>query len=386
MMSATVIHAAVGHTAETLRTLCHARRTAVVFDHGVPGATERVREVSPSLALPLGSDRDARGIGLLAERLRRHAPAVIVAVGGGTTIDAVKLAALACRDEALFAYALRSADQRALTLLPRAMSPAPQVIAVPTTTGTSSEVNSVAVVDTRGGRRLVVGDQLRPAHAVIDGEALLSLPEAAVREGCLEALLRVAGRATGTRVASAVAIDLATALARAGDDDLGGADTRLRAAQLGAATQSPALGIPAAFSMKHWYLANEVSFVLQTRKIPATAAVLPAVWGRIESGDDRWGRSEGLRSLWRPVADAIGLPHGPVDGIHALLHRWRIPIAPAPTSADITRIAEATENAWGLGRPPLRGIDRAEISRVLQDAVWASRGPIGSRREEVMTI
>lgn len=385
MMSETVIHAAVGQTAETLRMLCHARRTAVVFDERVPGAAARVRDASPSLSLPLGPYRDARGIATLAERLRQHAPTVVVAVGGGTTIDAVKIAALACRDEALFAYALRSADQRALTLLPRSTSPALHLIAVPTTTGTSSEVNSVAVVDTRAGRRLVVGEQLRPAHAVIDGEALLSLTEAAVREGCLEALLRVAGRATGTRVASAAAIGVATALVRAGDDDLEGADARLRAAELGAATQSPALGIPAAFSMKHWYVANEVSFVLQTRKIPATAAVVPAVWRRIESGDNRWGNSEGLRSLWRPVAETAGLPHDPVDGIDALLRRWRIPLAPAPTAMDVARISDATEHAWGLGRPPLRGIDRAEISRVLHDAVWASRGPIHAQREEVMT-
>lgn len=385
MMTGTVIHAAVGHTAETLRTLCHGRRTAVVFDERVPGSASRVGGGWSSLTVPLGSNRAASGIAGLAERLRRHEPTVVVAVGGGTTIDAVKVAALACRDEALFAYALRSADQRALTLLPRATSPAPQLIAVPTTTGTSSEVNSVAVVDTRAGRRLIVGEQLRPAHAVIDGEALLSLPAESVREGCLEAFLRVAGRATGTRVASPAAIDVATALVCAGDDDLGGADARLRAAELGAITQSPALGIPAAFSMKHWYLANEVSFVLRTRKIPATAAVVPAVWRRIESGDRRWGNREGLRNLWRPVAEGAGLPNEPVDGIEALVRRWRIPIAPAPRAADVASIAEATERAWGLGLPPLRGIDRTEVSRVLQDAVWAPRGSVRSRREEVMT-
>lgn len=383
MTAGTRIDAGIGHTSGALRRLCADGRTAVVLDAGVPSAAAAAASVPLLAAEPWDVSKLGPDVSALAEHLRRAQPSRIVVVGGGTTIDAAKLALLACVDEPLFAYARRSAAGRAVTMLPGAESVAVPLIAVPTTPGTSSEVNAVAVMTTERGHRLVVGAPLRPVHALLDGETLLSLTAAAMREGAFEALLRVAGMATGTRAASAGAIDLAVSLVAAGHGRLDGARSRLRIAILSAATvrtpvqrgSSPA---PSAFSMRHWYVANELSFALGVRKIPATIAVIAAIWRRIDAGDRRWGEREGLRSLWHPVADSARLPTSPADGILALIRRWGLGRPARPGDDAIERIAAATELAWGGALPALRDIGADDIASVLHDGAWEPRAHSGT--------
>lgn len=85
-----------------------------------------------------------------------------------------------------------------MTFLPDA-SPAVDIVAVPTTLGTSSETNSVGILKHDSGYRLIVGRSLRPRHAIIDPCNLMTLTVASVREGALEAFLRLAGASTSSR-------------------------------------------------------------------------------------------------------------------------------------------------------------------------------------------
>ncbi|WP_152176334.1 iron-containing alcohol dehydrogenase, partial [Mycobacterium tuberculosis] len=103
----------------------------------------------------------------IAQELVRSPPEVIVAVGGGSVLDVSKIAALVLSPGSLFDYALRHAATSGLTILPDAPPPV-EIVAMPTTLGTSSETNSVAILRHRRGSRLLIGRALRPRHAVLD--------------------------------------------------------------------------------------------------------------------------------------------------------------------------------------------------------------------------
>ncbi len=92
----------------------------------------------------------------------------VVGLGGGSSLDAAKLAALlACSGESLTqVYGINQAKGPRLPL-----------ILVPTTAGTGSEVTSVSVVTTGAGEKNVVySPMLLPDLAVLDAELTLGLP------------------------------------------------------------------------------------------------------------------------------------------------------------------------------------------------------------------
>ncbi|MFJ3472708.1 daptide-type RiPP biosynthesis dehydogenase [Microbacterium maritypicum] len=311
----------------------------------------------------------------LARKIVRRSPSVIVAVGGGTVLDASKIAALALARGRVFDFAIGHASRSALTFLPHALPPV-DIIAVPTTLGTSSETNSVGVLKNDSGYRLIVGLALRPRHAIIDPGNLASLTHAAVREGALEAFLRVAGASTSSRRnarqnGDAVALGRAVLDSASRDPDSRGG--RMRLARLSAATQrSAALRGPDPYSARHWYAANEIAFVLRIRKIVATAAVIAAVWRRVCAGDVRWGDRESLQDFWVNVVGGMALPLDPPTGIEALIERWGIERAPRPSPDDIDRISVATERAWGRRHPMLPGLLADDFRDVLHDSRWSS--------------
>jgi alcohol dehydrogenase class IV len=92
----------------------------------------------------------------------------VVGLGGGSSLDAAKLAALlACSNETLAEiYGINQARGPRLPL-----------ILVPTTAGTGSEVTAVSVVTTGAGEKnVVISPLLLPDLAVLDAELTLGLP------------------------------------------------------------------------------------------------------------------------------------------------------------------------------------------------------------------
>lgn len=362
-----------GSASRTITRLTAGHDTLVIADSAVPSSHLAGRAAQ---RIDVDAQRaDVATVREIARQIIRRPPRRVVAVGGGSILDASKIATLMLVSRRMFDYAIGHASRSALTVLPDA-APAVDLLAVPTTLGTSSETNCVAVLENDQGYRLIVGRALRPRHAVLDPRQLRSLPSAAVTEGALEAFLRVAGASTSPRRTDRARGDarvLGRALLAAASHDTVSAAGRLRLARLSAATQrTSALRGDDPFSARHWYLANEVAFRLGVRKMVATAAVVGAVWRRIGAGDSRWGDARSLERFWAEVAGVVDLPVDPAAGIAALVERWRIPLSSRPAAHEMRHIALATERAWGNRQPMLPGLVEGDFHDVLRESRWSS--------------
>lgn len=370
-----------GITRSVIDRLTAGRDTLVIVDSAVTVAMPAGHRATRTIELDAGAV-DASTVAAMAAEVVRRRPEIVVTVGGGTVLDVGKIVALALARGRMLDFALERASTSALVYLPDAAPPI-DIIAVPTTVGTSSETNSVGILKHSRGYRLLVGRALRPRHAVLDPDHLRTLTDDAVREGALEAFLRIAGAATSagrTTRARGHAAALGAALLETASRGTGSADARLRVARLSAATQrGAALRSQDPYSARHWYLANEVAFALGVRKMAATVAVIAAIWRRIGTGDQRWGDRRSLEEFWTRVASAAALPVEPSEGIATLAAAWSIPLPPRPSSADIHRIATTTEGCWGSRYPMLPGLVAGDFIDVLRDSSWSEQ-PVGGRR------
>jgi alcohol dehydrogenase len=106
---------------------------------------------------------------------------MLVAVGGGSAIDAAKGIALA---------AVNPERGRDLDYRREFSRPALPIVAVPTTAGTGAETNAFAVVtDPQAGRKFYVGHASSlPAAAILDPELTYGLPPAATAATGMDAL------------------------------------------------------------------------------------------------------------------------------------------------------------------------------------------------------
>jgi 4-hydroxybutyrate dehydrogenase len=128
-------------------------RGAPVFDATPPNPTDAAAEAA-------------------AEMYRAHGCDGFVAVGGGSPMDLAKAAALlATHPGPLRQYALILGGAAKIT------GPIAPIVAVPTTSGTGSEVGRGAVISFADGRKMVIiAPGMIPRRAVCDPELTLGLP------------------------------------------------------------------------------------------------------------------------------------------------------------------------------------------------------------------
>jgi alcohol dehydrogenase len=130
---------------------------------GVPAQLHDAIEPNPGTAL----------IEQGSEALRRFAAdrrdVIVVALGGGSTMDAGKVIAL---------HATNERDVLSLGYHDEAVAPGRRVIAIPTTAGTGAETNTYGVItDEAAGRKRYVGhESVLPVLALLDPELTLGLP------------------------------------------------------------------------------------------------------------------------------------------------------------------------------------------------------------------
>lgn len=152
-------------------------RVAVLTDPGLEkaGLLHRVTTVladaglQPFVYAQAMPEPDMASVHRCIDALRSARPDLLVAVGGGSSIDLAKIAAV------LLTHQGEVSDYFGENKVPGPVMP---IIAIPTTAGTGSEVSPVAIVtDDRSGMKVGLSDnRLRPAVALLDPELTLGLP------------------------------------------------------------------------------------------------------------------------------------------------------------------------------------------------------------------
>jgi alcohol dehydrogenase len=181
-----------------------------------------------------------------SDHLRRDPDRVVVALGGGSSLDAGK------------AIALVGANRGHAAEFPVGCKPAQPgrpVIAIPTTAGSGSETNMFGVVtDWRLGRKIVIGHpSVLPAACILDAELSTTLPPRITAVSGMDALSHaleafVASRANpysdalALRATAAIATHLPRAVER-GNDPEARAEMLLGAHLAGLSFASSGLGL-----------------------------------------------------------------------------------------------------------------------------------------------
>lgn len=172
------------------------------------GVVDRVERAMGSRLVAVLDDvepnPDVAAVDARAARLRPEEPDLLIALGGGSTMDTAKgLARLLSQpaDRALSAY---FRDGHAFDPVP-----ALPVIAIPTTAGTGSEVTPFGTIwdFQRGEKHSVSGDDLFAAFALIDPELIRDLPEEITISSALDAVSH-ALESTWNRSANPVSLGL----------------------------------------------------------------------------------------------------------------------------------------------------------------------------------
>lgn len=315
---------------------------------------------------------DGEGIAAITTLAGRISDAaVVLGVGGGSTMDLVKLASAVFDRNT--AARLATAQRSGLLLLPCRARSKRQLWLMPTTLGTGAELSPAACMSTADGKKLVLGDSLRADCAFLDPVATETLPVELIVEGVLEALFRVIAPYVGDPVERPVPDALAEALAarlvQLGDEAVRGADAGVRLSIAEASGCSHAGWLHFGrdpFSAKGWFLATELSCAVGARKNAAIAVLLPALWRAIQAGERRWGSHARLNRIWRLVRGDRSAD--PARGTQELLDSWQIPRL-LPRAVDLNAVAHRVVRAWGGGLPMLGSLSTRDVRDVLADAL-----------------
>ena len=203
-----------------LQELSDKKRAFIVTDaplHSL-GYTERVTGVLEPLGVDCEVFHEVEADPTLAmvnaglDRMRSFKPDVIIALGGGSPMDAAKIMwMLYEHPEVDFeGLALRFMDIRKRIYEFPGMGKTAQFVAIPTTSGTGSEVTPFAVItDEKTGTKCPIADYaLTPNMAIVDAELVLSMPKGLTAAGGIDAVTH-----SLEALASVFATDFTNALA-----------------------------------------------------------------------------------------------------------------------------------------------------------------------------
>jgi alcohol dehydrogenase len=235
------------------------------------------------------------------------ADVVVVAVGGGSSMDTAKAVSL---------HATNRVEVGALGFDDLTLRPGRPVVAVPTTAGTGAETNSFGVItDAAAGRKWYVGHpSLLPTAAILDPELTIGLPPRATAATGVDALSH-ALEGIMSRRANPLSIAIALEATRLIGDSLeaavaDGTDVEARSQLLFAAHIAGIAQGMTGLGLGH-ALAHPLGGRLDVPHGMALAAVLPSVMA--------WNEPVSRDRLER-IAAALGVgPRGAVDRVAALI-------------------------------------------------------------------
>lgn len=311
------------------------------------GNLDLAREALNSAGVELEEHAGVKGepdlaiVTLLRGRMREGRCDAVVAIGGGSVIDAAKAAAGLVNEPA---PAREYQTGRSVT------KPGVPLIAVPTTAGTGTEVTPNAVItDPEGPRKVSIrGPTMFPHAAIIDPEMLLSLPPKVTAESGMDALVQATEAHVSRKanpISEALSLQAVKLLARGllrSYEDASDLDARTNCAHgalmSGMALSSARLGVVhglahpvgARTKLPHGLVCAVLfapSIRLNVKSAGARYAELARALeeGLVESGRSDVPRGEPLDRLVEWMLERLGLPRKLPGGI------------PASAEEDVTR-------------------------------------------------
>jgi alcohol dehydrogenase len=285
----------------------------------------------------------------MAARYRSDGHDLLVAVGGGSAIDAAKGIQVRITHPGHIRDYLEDGPS-ARKIIPNM----PRLVAIPTTAGTGSEVTQVAVI-TDTARRLKKGiyaPYLRPALAVVDPELTLRMPPSLTAATgmdalthCIEAYVSNAYGPIGKSVALGGMDLIRGALVRAFEqgDDLGARTDMAMAAVMGGLAFSSGCGLGTVHALAH-----QLSTEYDVPHGLANAILLPAVMAFNAAGDPApFTRIAQTLGAATEGLDAPSAARAAVEAVRALCDRLRIPPSLRAVGVKPGRIPKMARQAMG---------------------------------------
>ncbi|MBT2547264.1 daptide-type RiPP biosynthesis dehydogenase [Arthrobacter sp. ISL-65] len=357
-----------------------------VIDPAIPSSPggqqllQQLQGAADLFCVPPAADEAA----LLRTAERAPRAKVVVGIGGGAAMDTAKLVPAIWHPGHRMAITSRSRSGH--VVLPDGPSRGNALGLVPTTVGTGSESSMSACLTQGARKRLISGSGLGADAVLLDSGLTATLPVGMLLAGALEAIFRLSTpfvmTAKPRRSADSLALASIRALVEAGNEartfDPGketarASQVRRDIAELSSFSQTgwSSLGRHS-YGTLPWIIATELSMAYGISKMDAVAAILPAYWQRIESGDARFGSSDRLRDVGQALAATAGASaRTPVGALEQVLSQWGL-TQPLPLQlSDIHRIAQQISRAWGGGLPMLQGLASADVAAFLAEAAGA---------------
>lgn len=318
----------------------------------------------PTLLVLDAGEHDA--VDVVLDALARRPAAVPVALGGGSVMDVVRLAALTVLDPSTEKWRRSAAGP--LFLPSRAVNP---TVCIPSTLGTGSEVSPIAVRHGSDGTTMIVSPALRSAAAIIDPVVTGTLPRAALAAGLVEPWSRVCVPAIAgepLRFQDGLAAGLGSGILALGDEIADGAAEvgpgwRRAAALASIQTHLGLLPVgraPAGHVL--WPLATEVARATGSTKTQALSALLPAWLACLARGSigREWGSPDRVRQILGIDADAAP------DRVAQWLGGLSLPVHLPPVDVEV--VAGHVQQRWQRSGLFLAGVERSDITAVLRAA------------------
>lgn len=340
---------------------------------------EQLRGVADLFCVPPAPDEAS-----LLQTAGQAPPAhVVLGIGGGAAMDTAKLVP-AVRHPG-HRMAITSRSRAGHVVLADGPAPAHVLGLVPTTVGTGSESSMNACLTQGTRKRLISGSGLRADAVLLDSGLTETLPTSLLLAGVLESVFRLSTpflmTATPRRAADALALASVRALVEAGwevsawgpgTDAARAGEVRRDIAELSSFSQSgwSSLG-RSSYGTLPWIIATELSMALGLSKMEAVAAILPAYWRRIESGDARFGSPARLRDLGQALGSTARTPGTAPAALEHILSHWGLARPLQLQVPDCHRIAQQTSRAWGGGLPMMQGLTSADLAAFLTEAAGA---------------
>ena len=317
------------------------------------------------------SDPDLECIQQAAAAMRENNSDGVLAVGGGSALDAGKAAAFMLRQKLpIWEFEDVGDNWR------RANADIPPVVAVPTTAGTGSEVGRAAVVSGPEGKKVIFHPQMLPAVAIADPELTRDLPPhltAATGFDALAHALEALCAPTFHPMCEGIALECLRLIRRAlprafaRGEDMQARTEMMAAAMMGAVAFQKGLG--AVHSLSH-----PLGFLLKAHHGLLNAILLPYVVARNSDADESGRTARKLARLARFLELSSPDADGVLKWILDLRRDLEIPHSLSDAGilqADDSRLGEIARLAELDPTAPTNPIplNAAECARVLNAAL-----------------